>query len=381
MIKNLKEVAFLFLKLGLVTFGGPAAHIAVFEDEIVTKRKWMTHQHFLDLVGATNLVPGPNSTEMAMHTGYQRAGIAGLITGGLCFMLPAVLMTGFLAYFYAVYGNLPDVKPFLYGLKPAVIVVILNAVYRLGLKTIKGWKIISIGVAVAVANILGLNEIFSILAGGIFGALFIFLYEKINTLNSISVLSILTLGIYPHLVQVVEKSQASLTKLFLTCVKIGAVWFGSGYVLVAYFDGEFVHGLNWLTRQQLLDAIAIGQLTPGPLLSSATFIGYQIAGLTGAVVATIGLVIPSFIFVGILNPMVPKLRGSNFFSKFLDSVNVSALAVMLVVAIKLGGEVLIDWRSWAIAVLSIVAFFTIKKINVAYVILGGAVIGYLFYLI
>ena len=381
MIKNLKEVAFLFLKLGLVTFGGPAAHIAVFEDEIVTKRKWMTHQHFLDLVGATNLVPGPNSTEMAMHTGFQRAGIAGLITGGLCFMLPAVLLSWFLGNVYSVYGNLPDVKPFLYGLKPAVIVVILNAVYRLGLKTIKGWKIISIGVAVAVANILGLNEIFSILAGGIFGALFIFLYEKINTLNSISVLSILTLGIYPHLVQVVEKSQASLTKLFLTCVKIGAVWFGSGYVLVAYFDGEFVHGLNWLTRQQLLDAIAIGQLTPGPLLSSATFIGYQIAGLTGAVVATIGLVIPSFIFVGILNPMVPKLRGSNFFSKFLDAVNVSALAVMLVVAIKLGGEVLIDWRSWAIAVLSIVAFFTIKKINVAYVILGGAVIGYLFYLI
>jgi chromate transporter len=341
----------------------------------------MTHQHFLDLVGATNLIPGPNSTEMAIHTGYQRAGVAGLITGGLCFMLPAVLLSGFLAYIYAVYGNLPDVKPFLYGLKPAVIIVILNAVYRLGLKTIKGWKIISIGIAVAVVNILGLNEIFSILAGGIFGALFIFLSEGITTLNSISILSILTLGLHPYLVQAAEKSQASLTKLFLTCVKIGAVWFGSGYVLVAYFDGEFVHGLNWLTRHQLLDAIAIGQLTPGPLLSSATFIGYQIAGLQGAIVATIGLVIPSFIFVGILNPLVPKLRKSNFFSKFLDAVNVSALAVMLVVAVKLGGEVIIDLRSWLIAILSLIALFTIKKINVAYIILGGAVLGYLFYLI
>ena len=381
MIKNLKEVAFLFLKLGLITFGGPAAHIAVFEDEIVTKRKWMTHQHFLDLVGATNLIPGPNSTEMAIHTGYQRAGIAGLITGGLCFMLPAVLLTGSLAYIYAIYGNLPDVKPFLYGLKPAVIVVILNAVYRLGLKTIKSWKIILIGIAVAAVNILGLNEIFSILAGGIFGAIFIYLSERINTLNSISILSILTLGLYPHLIQVAEKSDASLTKLFLTCLKIGALWFGGGYVLVAYFDGEFVHGLNWLTRQELLDAIAIGQLTPGPLLSSATFIGYQIAGLKGAIVATIGLVIPSFIFVGILNPMVPRLRKSNFFSKFLDAVNVSALAVMLVVAIKLGGEVLTDWRSWAIAFLSLTALISIKKINVAYVILGGAVTGYLFYLI
>ena len=381
MIKSLKEVGFLFLKLGLISFGGPAASIALFEDEVVSKRKWMTHQHFLDLVGTTNLIPGPNAIEMAIHTGYYRAGFAGLATAGICFTLPAVLITGILAYVYALYGNLPDVKPFLYGLKPAVIIVILNAVYRLGLKTIKGWKIISIGIAVAAVNIMGLNEIFSILAGGIFGALFIFLSERMNTLNSISILSILTLGLLPSLMQTVEKSETSLTTLFLTCLKIGAVWFGSGYVLVAYFDGEFVHGLNWLTRQELLDAIAVGQITPGPFLSSATFIGYQNAGIKGAVVATVGLIIPSFIFVAILNPLVPKLRNSNFFSKFLDSVNVSALAVMFVVAIKLGGEVLIDWQSWVIALLSVIALFTIKKLNAAYIILGGAVIGYLLYLI
>ena len=387
-MKELKEVALLFLKLGLITFGGPAAHIALFEDEVVTKRKWMTHQHFLDLVGATNLIPGPNSTEMAMHTGYNRAGVAGLITAGICFTLPAVLITGVFAYIYAVYGNLPDIKPFLYGIKPAVIIIILNAVYRLGLKAIKGWKLITIGIAVIAVNIAGLNEIFSILFGGIFGALFIYLVEKKNTLNSFSVFPILSLVFLPALLQTVEKTEVSLTTIFLTCLKIGAVWFGGGYILVAYFDGEFVQGLNWLTRQELLDAIAVGQFTPGPFLSSATFIGYQIAGIPGAIYATVGIIIPSFIFVALLNPLIPKLRKSNFFSKFLDAVNVSALAVMLVVAVQLGNEVLIDlpagqagWSAWVIAILSVVAFFTIKKINAAWIILGGAVLGYTFYLI
>ena len=380
-MKELKEVAILFLKLGLITFGGPAAHIALFEDEVVTKRKWITHQHFLDLVGATNLIPGPNSTEMAIHTGYHCAGVAGLITAGICFTLPAVLITGVFAYIYAVYGNLPDVKPFLYGIKPAVIIVILNAVYRLGSKTIKGWKIIAVGIAVASVNTAGVNEIFSILAGGVFGAVFIYLSEKKNSLNSVSLLSILSFGFLPSLWQAAEKSEASMMTLFLTCLKIGAVWFGSGYVLVAYFDGEFVQGLNWLTRQELLDAIAVGQFTPGPFLSSATFIGYQIAGIPGAISATVGIIIPSFVFVAILNPLIPKLRKSNFFSKFLDAVNVSALAVMLVVAIKLGGEVLVDWKSWIIALLSVAALFAIKKINAAYIILGGAFLGYIFYLL
>jgi chromate transporter len=380
-LKEIKEVAFLFLKLGLITFGGPAAHIAIFEDEVVSKRKWMTHQHFLDLVGATNLIPGPNSTEMAIHTGYHRAGVAGLLTAGICFTLPAVIITGIFAYIYAVYGNLPDVKPFLYGIKPAVIIIILNAVYRLGSKAIKGWKLITIGIAVAAVNIAGVNEIFSILAGGIFGALFIYLSERKNTLNSVSALSILSLIFLPSVLKFAEKSEASLTTIFFTCLKIGAVWFGSGYVLVAYFDGEFVQGLNWLTRQELLDAIAVGQLTPGPFLSSATFIGYQIAGIPGAIYATAGIMIPSFIFVVILNPIVPRLRKSNLLSKFLNAVNVSALAVMLVVAVKLGGEVLIDWQSWVIAILSAAVFFKIKKMNAAYIILGGAVSGYLFYLI
>jgi chromate transporter len=380
---NLWELVKLFTKLGFITFGGPAAHIALFEQEVVSKRKWMTHQHFLDLVGATNLIPGPNSTEMAIHTGYHRAGFAGLLTAGICFTLPAVLITGIFAYIYAVYGNLPDVKPFLYGIKPAVIIIIINAVYKLGSKALKGshkaglnWKLIVVAIAVMLLNAFGVNEVFSILAGGIFGALFIYVSEGKSTLNSLSPLTVFSLTILPTLYQTVERAEASLTKLFLVCLKIGAGWFGGGYILVAYFDGEFVQGLNWLTRQELLDAIAVGQFTPGPFLSSATFIGYQIAGIPGAIYATVGIIIPAFVFVAILNPLIPKLRSSKFFSKFLDAVNVSAVAVMLVVSLQLGYEVLTEWRSWTIAVLSLASFFSIKNINAAYIILGGAVLGY-----
>ncbi len=382
-LKELKELALLFLKLGFITFGGPAVHIALFEQEVVAKRKWMTHQHFLDLVGATNLIPGPNSIEMAIHTGYHRAGVPGLLAAGICFMLPAIIITGIFAFIYKEYGNLPDVKPFLYGIKPAVIIIILNAVYKLGSKAIKSWKLFTVGVFVCIINIAGFNEIYSILTGGILGALFIYISEKTKSINSVFPVYLLSFFSIPAILQTMEKSETSLITLFLTCLKIGAVWFGGGYILVAYFDGEFVQGLNWLTRQELLDAIAVGQFTPGPFLSSATFIGYQIAGISGAVVATIGIVVPAFVFVAFLNPMIPKLRGSKFFSKFLDSVNVSALAVMLVVSIQLGIETIhnseygIEWRSLIIAAISGVAFLTIKKINAAYIILGGALLGYL----
>lgn len=380
-MKKVKEVALLFLKLGLISFGGPATHIAMFEDEVVSKRKWMSHQHFLDLVGATNLIPGPNSTEMAIHTGYHRAGTAGSIAAGICFTLPAVLITGIFAYIYAVYGNLPEVKPFLYGIKPAIIVIILNAVHRLGRSAIKSWKLFLIAFSITLVGFLGINEIISIVAGGIFGALFIYSLESKNNLNLFSPFFFLSFTLLPSITSIVEEAEASLTTLFLTCLKIGAVWFGGGYILVAYFDGEFVRGLNWLTRQELLDAIVVGQFTPGPFLSSATFIGYQIAGVFGALAATIGIIIPSFVFVLILNPIIPRLRKSKLLSSFLDAVNVSAVAVMFVVGIKLGIEVIVDWQTWVIAVLSVTALFTIKKINVAYIIFGRAISGYLLMMI
>lgn len=378
-MKSLKEIGLLFFKLGLIAFGGPAAHIAMMEEEIVSKKKWMNRQHFLDLIGVTNLIPGPNSTEMAIHCGYYKAGIPGLITAGLAFILPAVLITGVLAYLYVNFGTLPELQPFLYGIKPAVIVIILNAVYKLSIKAFKGWKLIFIGISVAVINFLGMNEIYSILLGGIFGALFILLSERKKKLNS--VLPIEIFFIISFFIQAIEKNELSLTKIFLIFLKIGAVLFGSGYVLVAYLDGEIVQGLQWLSRQELLDAIAIGQITPGPVLSTATFIGYQLSGISGALIATAGIFLPSFIFVLIVNPIVPKLRNSKIFSVFLDAVNVSAIAVMFIVGIKLGAEVLIDWRSWLIALLSAAAFFKIKRINSAYIVLSGAITGWLLSLI
>ena len=394
-MKHLKEISFVFLKLGLIAFGGPAAHISMFEDEIVTKRKWMTHQHFLDLIGVTNLIPGPNSTEMAIHCGFHRAKVPGLIIAGLSFVFPAVLISGIFAYLYVQYGNLPVVQPFLYGIKPAVIIIILNAVYKLGSKSVIAapslkhkWNLILIAVIAALINFLGVNEILTILIGGIFGALFIYVSERSKSSNIISPFAFLLIFPFTQIIQETIKSDISLTKLFLVCLKIGAVLFGSGYVLVAYFDGELVQGLNWLTRKELLDAIAVGQFTPGPLLSSATFIGYKIAGISGALFSTLGIILPSFIFVLIVNPVVPRLRNSKIMSKFLDAVNVSALAVMFVVAVKLGMEILIarpsgqiDWRTTIIALLSAAAFLFFKKINSAYIVIGGAAIGYLLFLI
>lgn len=384
-MKKLQEVFFLFLKLGFIAFGGPAAHIGMFEDEVVSKRQWMTRQHFLDLIGATNLIPGPNSTEMALHCGYHRAGPGGLVVAGLSFMLPAVIITGVLAHFYTLYGRLPQVEPFLVGIKPAVIVIILQAVLKLGRKAIKGWVLAVIGVAVAVVNFSGLNEITSILIGGLIGAFFLLMLEKKGVLHSIVPLMLLS-SAAPSVLQQIEKSDFSLGTLFLSFLKIGAVWFGSGYVLVAYFDGEFVQGLQWLTRRELLDAIAVGQFTPGPFLSSATFIGYQIAGVSGALLATIGIVLPSIFFVLLLNPLISQIRKSVVLSNFLDAVNVSAVAVMLVVAIKLGAEVVfgaadgVNWQAIFIFALSLAAALTMKKLNSAVLVMGGAVAGYLLYL-
>lgn len=371
----------MFFKLGVIAFGGPAAHIAMFEDEVVEKRKWMDRQHFLDLVGATNLIPGPNSTEMAIHCGYHRAGFPGLLTAGFSFIIPAVFITGIIAHFYILYGHLPQVEPFMDGIKPAVIIIILNAVYKLGRKAAHGWKLYLIAILVALMNLSGINEIFSILIGGLLGALFLISSENKSKLHSFTLYALIPFLSSLQVVQTVSKSKVPLLKLFLTFLKIGAVWFGSGYILVAYFDGEFVQGLNWLTRQELLDAIAVGQFTPGPFLSSATFIGYQIAGFSGAILATIGIIIPSFIFVLILNPLIPKLRKSVYLSKFLDAINVSAVAVMLVVGLKLGTEVLVDYQSIIISVLSLISFIFIKKINSAYIVLGGAILGYIFFLI
>lgn len=373
---TLKEVAGLFLKLGFIAFGGPAAHIAMMEDEVVRKRKWMSRQHFLDLVGATHVIPGPNSTEMTMHCGHERAGWPGLFVAGICFIGPAVIITGLLAYLYVTYGQIPAIEPFLYGIKPAVIAIIFDAVYKLGQKALKNRPLGIIGAAVITASFLGINEITAILGAGVIGLVW---FGMIRNSGNKSMRSILPLAFLQG--STISAMALSNTKLFLIFLKVGAVLFGSGYVLVAYLDGELVEKLGWLTKQELLDAIAIGQFTPGPVLSTATFIGYQINGFWGALAATTGIFLPSFLFVLILNPIVPKLRKSSLTAGFLDAVNIGAVGIMIVVTYRLGTTVLIDWRSAVIAVLSIALTFSFKKVNAFWIVIGGALLGYLLLLV
>ena len=377
-----REIATLFLKLGGIAFGGPAAHIALMEDEVVHKRKWMSQQQFLDLVGATNLIPGPNSTEMAIHCGFHRGGWLGLILAGVCFILPATLITGLLAWFYVKYQTLPELNQFLIGVKPAVIAIILMALFRLAKKAFKGWQLILIGLSVAILSLVGFNEVLMLLLGGIVGGVWLNYQKRRSALRSSSLLPLLAtvlVKIQPASDVIASNLPAkSLLKLFLIFLKIGAVLFGSGYVLIAYLDGELVNSLQWLTRDSLLDAIAIGQFTPGPVLSTATFIGYQLAGFLGAVVATVGIFLPSFLLVALVNPVVPKLRQSALLSSFLDAVNASAVGLMLAVTINLGRSSLTNWQ--AIAIFLMIAgllFLTKGKVNALWLVLLGGVAGYL----
>jgi len=371
MFKTLLEISGIFFKMGLVAFGGPAAHIAMMEDIIVSRRKWMSREHFLDLVGATNLIPGPNSTEMTMHCGHERGGIAGLFVAGISFILPAAVMTGFLGYLYVEFGKMPQVEPFLYGIKPAVLVLILSAVIKLGKKALKSWQLGFVGLAVGSATFLGISEIYAILSGGL-----VWMLIQVGFYGT----AIDQKNIWPMLLLFFPQQSDSvvpLGNLFLSFLKIGAILFGSGYVLVAYLDGELVQRLGWLTRQELLDAIAIGQMTPGPVLTTATFIGYQVAGFKGAILATIGIFLPSFFFVLILNPLIPRLRKSRLSAAFLDGVNIGAVGIMVAVILNLGKDMLLDWRGVVIALLSAWLIFGPQKVSPIILVIGAAVIGYL----
>jgi len=368
--QKLREVAGVFFKMGCFAFGGPAVHISLMESEIVQKRKWITHEHFLDLVGATNLIPGPNSTEMTMHCGHERAGRAGLFVAGLAFILPAIVITGVLAWFYTAYGNLPAVAPFLEGIKPAVLAVILATVIKLGEKSIKSTEHILLAIAVIVICLLGVSEIVAMIGVGILGMLYKVVLNKSKNDTKSTFFGLLLFG--------APSIALKLTSLnvFFTFLKVGALLYGSGMVLFAYLDAELV-SKGWLTQQQLIDAVAVGQFTPGPVLSTATFVGYQLNGLGGAIAATAGIFLPSFLFVLLLNPIIPKMRKSLVFGYFLDAVNVAAVAVIAAVLVTMSKATLIDWKSILIAVLAVIVVFKMKKINVIWVIIGGAVLGYL----
>lgn len=368
---NLKEVAGLFLKLGFTSFGGPAVHIAMMREEVVHKRKWMSEEYFIDLIGATNLIPGPNSTEMAIHIGHERAGFRGLIIAGLCFILPAVLITGFFAWLYRTYGQLPQIQPFIYGITPAVIAVVLTASFPLAKKSLKTMELGIIGMVTLALSLLHFNEIYVLFGAGLFAMLLTaFRNQKSNSSTN---------TIFPFsLLQITNTSLATMTNtnLFLICLKVGAILYGSGYVLFAFLDTELV-STGLLSRHQLVDAIAVGQFTPGPVFSSVTFIGYQINGFAGAVVSTVGIFLPSFVFVALLNPLVKKMRGSVLFSVFLDAVNIASIAIIAAVCYEMGKGSITDWRTILIAVGSMVLIFSVKKINSAWVVLGGSLAGYL----
>ncbi len=364
---KLKEIAQLFFKLGCISFGGPAAHIAMMEDEVVKKRKWMTHEHFLDLIGATNLIPGPNSTEMTMHCGHERAGWKGLFVAGFSFIFPAVVITAIFAWLYQQYGQLPEVEPFIYGIKPAVISIIIMAAYRLGKKAIKNVELAILGILAIAICLLGVNEIIVLFGCGLVGLLIYVFKKKTTRLNSF---------IPFILLQIVDPIKIGSLKIFLSFLKVGAILYGSGYVLFAFLDLELVSN-GWLTRQELIDAVAVGQFTPGPVLSTATFIGWQMNGLSGALAATLGIFLPSFLFVLILNPLIPKMRKSKLIGSFLDAVNMAAVALILAVCIQMGKDTLTDWQTIVIAIVSLITVFYFKKLNSAFIVLGGALGGYL----
>ncbi len=375
---SLGEIARLFFRLGLTAFGGPAAHISMLEDEVVTRRHWLTRAHFLDLIGATNLIPGPNSTEMTMHVGYERDGLPGLITAGALFILPAAVITCLLAWVYTTYGTLPAVAPFLSGIKPAVIGVILGAIWRLGRKAVKGWQFLVLGLTVMAAVLLGMNELIALMLGGVIGT-FWFRWEALRKQTPLLIFFPELIGRWGETaVSRIQASEPTLWQIALFFLKVGAILYGSGYVLIAFLEADLVDRFGWLTQAQLLDAVAIGQFTPGPVLTTATFIGYLLAGVPGAVVATLAIFLPSFVFVLILNPLVPLMRKSIWTASFLDAINVASVALMAAVLIELSRETLVDWPAWIIGALSIIATIYFK-LNSAWIVLGGAVLGYLFY--
>ena len=376
---SLGELAPLFLKLGTIAFGGPAAHIAMMEDEVVKRRRWLDHQQFLDLLGATNLIPGPNSTEMAIHIGLVRAGWKGLVVAGSCFILPAMLIVWFLAALYVRYGSLAEATFLLYGIKPVIIAIVVQALWGLGKSAVKGPLTALVGVTVTVLFFRGINEILLLFAAGFITMAIQNLCrgwkQGIHSVMGLSVFSILSVS--PELSSTLALTTTvpvSLLKLTLFFLKIGSVLFGSGYVLLAFLRADLVDRWHWLTDQQLLDAIAIGQFTPGPVFTTATFIGYLVAGSPGAILATVGIFLPAFVFVLISSPFIPKLRNSSWASGFLDGVNVASLGLMAAVTLQLGRAAVIDWFTAVLALISAVLVFRLK-INSAWLVFGGGVIG------
>ena len=368
---HLSEVAWLFTRLGITAFGGPTAHIALMHEEMVKRRNWLTDRDFLDLIGVTNLIPGPNSTEMAMSLGYRRAGWPGLFVAGTCFILPAFAIVMALAWSYTRYGASPEALNLFSGVKPVIIAIILQALWVLGRKAIRGPEGLAIGIASLAAYLYGVSEIAVLLFGAATGLIWTAAKRSIRPPLAMVVLPLLGapmvgLAIQPY----------GVATLFWSFLKIGSVLYGSGYVLLAFLHTEFVVRLGWLTDQQLIDAIAIGQVTPGPVFTAATFIGYILGGVTGSFVASVAIFLPSFFFVALTSPLLARLRNLTWAHPLLDGLNLASLSLMAVVTWRLGEASLLNGYAIGVTLVSL-ALLIRFNVNTTWLIVGGAALGWL----
>jgi len=377
--KGLLDVTGLFLKLGTISFGGPAAHIALMEQEVVRKRGWLDREHFLDLLAATNLVPGPNATEMVIHIGYVHAGWLGFIAAGAAFIFPAFVISLALSWIYVRFGALPEGKALFYGINPVVMAIILVATYRLGKTALKGRAQILLGALAFAAALLGVNEVLILLTAGVIGML---LYAPPIWLKRVSLMA-MVLPLTP-LLPVVSKSWTwldnRLVLLGLFFLKVGSLLFGSGMVLFAFIQRDVVNHYGWLSHQQLIDAIAVGQMTPGPVLSSATFIGYLVSGWPGAMIATAAVFLPSFVIVALIGPVISRLRQSRIAQAFLKGVNAAVVALIFSVSLALFRSAIIDGWTVIILVVGLVALLRFR-VDSLWLVLGGAFLGLVHYLL
>ena len=378
----MSRLALFFLRLGTTAFGGPAAHIAMMEDEVVRRRHWVPGDKFLDLLGIANMIPGPSSTEMAIFIGYLCEGWMGLLLSGVCFIVPAMLMVMAFAWAYVQYGNLPQIGWLLYGIKPVVIAVVLQALLGLGRTAVKNKLLAAMGVLDIILDFLGVNPLVLLFGTGLIVGLrqgFIQDWRRhwISMLIMfLSACSFLAAAYFASGSHSTGRVEFGLLRLFAFFIKIGSVVFGSGYVLLAFLHADLVDHWHWLTTTQLLDAIAIGQVTPGPVFTTATFIGYLLAGLPGALIATAGIFLPSFILVAVGSQVVPLLRRSAIAGAFLDGVIVASLALMAVVTWSLGRSAVIDLPTSLLAAGSAVLLIRFR-LNSLWLVLGGALIGLL----
>jgi chromate transporter len=376
----LGQLAWLFLKLGAIAFGGPAAHIAMMEDEVVSRRRWLTRDEFLDLLGAANLIPGPNSTELAIHIGHRKAGWTGLLVAGSCFILPAAFIVTAIAWAYVRYGSLPETNAILYGVKPVIIAIILQALWGLGTTALKTGWLAMVGATGMVLGFLGGHELAIIFGGGLVAgfARRLKAWRRRGGRYILAIIQGAPLPLFAQMTTTTGGAAASfgLWTLFLFFLKVGSVLFGSGYVLLAFLRADLVERWHWLTEAQLLDAISVGQVTPGPVFTTATFIGYVLGGYSGAIVATAGIFLPAFFFVAMSGPLTTRIRRSETAGAFLDGVNAASLSLMAVVTWQLGRAALVDWLTVALLIASLVLLM-LYRLNSVWLVFGGALTGLL----